>query len=150
MSYAEKLKDPRWQRKRLEILQRDDFTCKKCGDKQTTLHVHHRRYFKGNDPWDYPNELLVTLCEDCHEVEGTTASQNHTELIEYLQSAGVFDSEMSYQGFLIAEGIKKFGLKNIEFINIRIAISESFREAILKLIEQEKATLKSNEEDIGF
>ncbi len=25
--YASKLKDPRWQKKRLEILQRDDFAC---------------------------------------------------------------------------------------------------------------------------
>jgi len=30
-SYADKLKDPRWQRKRLEILQREDFNCEACG-----------------------------------------------------------------------------------------------------------------------
>jgi hypothetical protein len=66
MTYQEKLKDPRWQRKRLEILNRDDFTCKGCGSKDRTLHVHHFRYVKGCDPWDYGAADLVTLCDRCH------------------------------------------------------------------------------------
>lgn len=66
-SYAEKLKDSRWQRKRLEILQRDRWTCRFCGEKDKTLHVHHVFYFQGIDPWDYPNSLLITLCKDCHK-----------------------------------------------------------------------------------
>lgn len=65
-SYAEKLRDPKWQRKRLEIMQRDDFRCLACGGAATTLHVHHGYYEKGRDPWDYPNETLHTLCKDCH------------------------------------------------------------------------------------
>jgi len=64
--YSEKLRDPRWQRKRLEIFQRDDFTCLACGSTTKTLHVHHLAY-KG-DPWDCPSELLETLCETCHEI----------------------------------------------------------------------------------
>lgn len=67
--YAKKLKDPRWQKKRLEILQRDNFGCMKCFSDSKTLHVHHRLYNKGVDPWDYENEYLVTLCEDCHQEE---------------------------------------------------------------------------------
>ena len=66
-SYSELLKDPRWQKKRLQIMSRDKFTCKLCGDKETQLHVHHKEYIDGNDPWDYDNKLLVTLCEDCHQ-----------------------------------------------------------------------------------
>lgn len=69
MAYSDKLKDPRWQKKRLEVLNRDDFTCQICCDNRKTLHVHHRRYIKNKDPWDYPDQLLVTLCEDCHESE---------------------------------------------------------------------------------
>jgi len=65
-SYSELLKDPRWQKKRLEIFKRDKFTCKLCGDTETTLQVHHKEYIYGNDPWDYPNSMLVTLCEHCH------------------------------------------------------------------------------------
>jgi phage terminase large subunit GpA-like protein len=66
MTYAEKLKDPRWQKKRLEILERDEWKCKLCGDHTTTLHVHHEKY-KG-EPWDADNELLKTLCEHCHSL----------------------------------------------------------------------------------
>jgi 5-methylcytosine-specific restriction endonuclease McrA len=31
-TYSELLKSPKWQKKRLEIMSRDKFTCKKCGD----------------------------------------------------------------------------------------------------------------------
>lgn len=65
--YAEKLRDPRWQKKRLEVMERDGFTCQNCGDKESTLNVHHWYYAAGNDPWDYPDEALATLCEDCHD-----------------------------------------------------------------------------------
>ena len=69
-TYSHKLKSPQWQKKRLEIMRRDKFTCKLCGDSKTQLHVHHKEYIEGNDPWDYPNILLITLCEHCHvEVE---------------------------------------------------------------------------------
>ncbi len=64
--YAEKLKDPRWQKKRLEIFQRDNWTCKKCGEKTKTLHIHHLLYIPRVEPWDIPSGFLVTLCEDCH------------------------------------------------------------------------------------
>lgn len=67
MNYAEKLKDPRWQKKRLEILNRDSFKCIVCLVDDKTLHVHHKTYVFGNDPWDYPNNNFETLCEDCHK-----------------------------------------------------------------------------------
>ena len=66
--YSDKLKDPRWQRKRLEILERDDFTCQSCMDSESTLVVHHR-YYENVEPWEYPNEALVTLCANCHEAQ---------------------------------------------------------------------------------
>lgn len=68
MTYSEKLKDPRWQKKRLEILERDKFTCKKCDDTETTLHVHHLKYQKGKNPWEYNKKDLITLCEHCHQL----------------------------------------------------------------------------------
>lgn len=49
-TYSEKLKSPKWQKKRLEILQRDEFTCQHFNDKENTLHVHHIAY-SGN-PWE--------------------------------------------------------------------------------------------------
>jgi hypothetical protein len=66
-TYSEKLKDPRWQRKRLEIMERDTFTCVICGDDKSTLNVHHTYYGKGKLPWDYDIKHLITLCEPCHK-----------------------------------------------------------------------------------
>lgn len=64
MTYAEKLLDPRWQKKRLEIFTRDNFCCVHCSDSTATLHVHHTEYYQ--EPWDAPNELLKTVCHVCH------------------------------------------------------------------------------------
>lgn len=82
-SYSDKLRDPRWQRKRLEIMQRDGFKCQECTDDSVTLHVHHVRYIKGREPWDYPNGLLVTLCETCHE----RLHEDPTSVIEHLNGS---------------------------------------------------------------
>lgn len=70
-AYSQKLLDPRWQRKRLEKLQQEDFTCQLCGDTTSTLHVHHKAYFKGRDPWEYENDQLAVLCGECHESQHT-------------------------------------------------------------------------------
>jgi hypothetical protein len=66
-SYSEKLKHPKWQRKRLEIMQRDDFKCKLCNDSETTLNVHHYEYGQG-EPWDIEDSKLITTCEHCHSI----------------------------------------------------------------------------------
>lgn len=66
-SYYEQLKDPRWQKRRLEILAIDNFICGICSDGESELHVHHRHYRKSTAPWDYADEELITLCKQCHE-----------------------------------------------------------------------------------
>lgn len=68
ITYAKKLKDPRWQKKRLEIFQRDQFRCMECFSDEKSLQVHHIAY-KGKEPWDTPNDFLVTYCYDCHQKE---------------------------------------------------------------------------------
>lgn len=61
-------KHPLWQKKRLEIMQRDEFTCRSCGADSVTLNVHHASpYKKGMAPWQYDESDLITLCEKCHE-----------------------------------------------------------------------------------
>lgn len=65
-SYFEKLKDPRWQRKRLEIMQRADFRCECCLDADQPLQIHHGLYRWNVEPWDAPNDTLWCLCEGCH------------------------------------------------------------------------------------
>jgi hypothetical protein len=64
MTYAEKLKDPRWQKRRLEVLEDRGWKCEACADTDMTLHVHHDKY-KGQ-PWEAENEDLFVLCEECH------------------------------------------------------------------------------------
>ncbi len=69
MAYGEQLKHPNWQRKRLEVLQRSDFKCERCGNGESTIHVHHKQYFKGRMAWEYDSKELAALCEDCHQEE---------------------------------------------------------------------------------
>lgn len=66
-TYWEKLKDPRWQKVRLQVLERAKFRCEVCGSTERTLHVHHGAYIKNHDPWEYTPDMLHCLCEWCHE-----------------------------------------------------------------------------------
>ncbi len=65
--YWELLRDPRWQRRRLEVLQSANFTCAHCRDTTSELQVHHTHYKKGCKPWEYDGLDLVCLCKPCHE-----------------------------------------------------------------------------------
>lgn len=70
-SYSEKLKDSRWQKQRLRILERDSWTCQKCRSINGSFEVDHLYYDRNLEPWEYPDEDLVALCATCHEaVEG--------------------------------------------------------------------------------
>jgi 5-methylcytosine-specific restriction endonuclease McrA len=69
VSYADKLKNPQWQKLRLKIFERDNWTCQECGSKDKTLHAHHKEYIAGNEPWEAPEDTLITLCDDCHGIE---------------------------------------------------------------------------------
>lgn len=87
MQYSEKLKDPRWKGKRMFILDRDGYQCKRCKqysnmghelvygheypyedfkyrEEDLELHVHHIKY--RGEPWEAKDEDLITLCEMCH------------------------------------------------------------------------------------
>lgn len=91
MEYKEKLKHPLWQKKKCEIMTRDGFKCQKCGCEEKTLHVHHITYdnIRNGNPWECPNEDLVTWCEDCH------SSFHHEELVNEMQN----NYENSFLGF---------------------------------------------------
>ena len=66
-AYSERLKHPRWQRKRLEVFNRAGFECEHCGEADRSLHAHHLFYEKNAEPWDYPDLAFVCLCESCHK-----------------------------------------------------------------------------------
>lgn len=67
MAYKDELRDPRWQKKRLKIFERDKWTCQICRSKTKTLSIHHKKYIKGKKAWQYPDRLLLTVCQPCHE-----------------------------------------------------------------------------------
>lgn len=64
--YLELLKDPLWKAKSHKIKERDNWTCRKDFAIDRPLQVHHKGYFPGRKPWEYPDEVLVTLCDACH------------------------------------------------------------------------------------
>lgn len=89
-AYYAKLKDPRWQQKRLRIFERDGWACQICGGKDGTLHVHHIAYApNGSEPWDDPDALLLTACESCHEREHGLHREMVYTLLWILSDAGV-------------------------------------------------------------
>lgn len=69
LNYAQQLKHPEWQKKRLEVLEDRNFECENCGAKDEELHVHHSFYRKGAMIWQYENEELQCLCHKCHKEE---------------------------------------------------------------------------------
>jgi hypothetical protein len=96
MGYAEQLKNPRWQKRRLEILERDKWTCQACKDTESTLTVHHKSYRFENgtfaDVWDYVGDDLITLCESCHQEEEEALvyvkKQGHLWFREFFDGCG--------------------------------------------------------------
>lgn len=90
--YWQKLKDPRWQKKRLEILERDKWSCQFCdrGElDEVELHVHHKGYKWGNEPWDYPNWNFIALCADCHKTETEDIKSSQQDLLWEFRRLGV-------------------------------------------------------------
>lgn len=92
MKYTEKFKDPRWQKKRLDILSRDDFTCRMCYDGSSTLHAHHLYYVSGRDPWEYPDHSIITLCEECHKEEHSRIESIIDNLSRIVGNVGYLES----------------------------------------------------------
>lgn len=77
------------------ILQSADFQCEWCLDRTSTLHVHHLWYEAGREPWEYPDQALITLCKACHEEETRELPRAISRLILALKMRGgcaqVFD-----------------------------------------------------------
>lgn len=94
IDYAENFKDPRWQKKRLDVFSRDNWTCQSCWDKEATLNVHHRYYEKGALPWEYPSTTLITLCDACHEVESGNLREAIKDLADTLKKTGFISRDI--------------------------------------------------------
>ena len=102
MNYAEKLKDPRWQKKRLKILERDNWCCQWCGTEENTLNVHHLKYSNG-DPWDIEDHHLTTLCEDCHEKYPELINRAIENLVDVVKSLGFDVYSIDLLGYALSK-----------------------------------------------
>ena len=84
-SYLQKLKDPRWQKKRLEVLHNANFTCQLCYDNNETLQVHHLSYLNGKEPWDYNLNNFKCLCATCHEAISVIKWLDYNDIIKLIK-----------------------------------------------------------------
>ena len=106
--YTDLFKHKRWQKKRLEVLQRDNWKCAHCTmlgsdseEDNSTLHIHHRYYKGKRQPWEYPLESLVTLCAECHEKEEKRLKVIPDQLIQAMREAccGAFEFQTAINSF---------------------------------------------------
>ena len=67
MTYSDRLKDPRWQRRRLEAMQAANFSCEDCGRRDQELQIHHTAYIRDANPWEYGAEHIMCVCSVCHQ-----------------------------------------------------------------------------------
>lgn len=118
MSYKEDLSTASWQKIRLKVYERDNYKCqskhcKHIGEDQS-LQVHHLDYIDGLKPWEYPMDMLITLCKYCHELEN-----QRPELEKHL--AATFKNK----GFLLGD---------LLHLSCKIDTDKRFTEILLKIL----------------
>lgn len=67
--FWDQYKSPQWQRRRLEAFEKFEWTCQRCLETNSQLHLHHKRYVRGRKLWEYADDELLVLCNACHERE---------------------------------------------------------------------------------
>lgn len=100
--YQEALLDPRWQKRRLEALQNSNWQCQECQDSTSTLHVHHKIYIYGRQPWEYNNSQLLVCCE-IHHKEAHSLMSELMLALSYLETAD-FNAVIGYIKGLTTDG----------------------------------------------
>lgn len=118
--YQRKLRDPRWQQRRLKLLESANWTCQEATCKNwrhflvppqdrpanesgPPLEIHHLYYEWGREPWEYPDDAHLVLCDDCHERRAAIERQIKRDIVRYLRNAPM---EMARQ--LFWEMLEKF------------------------------------------
>lgn len=66
-----------------------------------TLHVHHKKYIFGREPWEYDDDNFLTLCENCH-------NRGHGKIYERVTSK---DAELLTMDHI---GINKWNINHVE------------------------------------
>ncbi len=116
MGYQDDMKNVSWQKKRLKILERDNWSCKSdcCKKRSQKLEVHHVDYIPDLKIWEYPDDMLLTLCSDCH-----TKENERTGAEKYLLNS------MKMKGFLISDVLS---------LSCKFDTNEQFTQSLLKIL----------------
>lgn len=101
MTYAQKLKDPRWKARRLQILKAANYKCAHCLTSER-LEVHHINYKKRKEPWDYHDSELMCLCRKCHELVEAVAIPDLRALVSILPAWTLFHMCIAIERTVIA------------------------------------------------
>lgn len=110
--YQRKLAHPDWQKKRLEILQRDNFQCKDCNSKEKELHIHHIYYLPNTEPQNYPDKAYITLCHECHQREEDKLKELDSGILMRLRRCGGDAWTIGYLIEQIEKLSKNFSIDN--------------------------------------
>lgn len=121
LTYQEQLRDRRWQIKRNKILNRDNHSCQNTNcknkeDNNVLLEVHHLDYIGDTMAWDYPDDMLITLCSVCHAKE-TERPKEEKYLINTLRM----------KGFLVGDLLS---------CSSKIETDKNFTETLLKILRE--------------
>ena len=109
--YSSQLRDPRWQKKRLVILEAAEWKCQRCRCETKELQCHHLIYRKGVNPWDYKDGEIVALCDDCHKGVSEIKARFEEELLSSMMCCGDFSGDYElFIGYLIG------GTRQVDYI----------------------------------
>ena len=75
MTYAQQLRHPKWEQRRLQVIEKAGSRCECCGNfgindgetSEVRFEIHHGYYTPGLMAWEYPDDVLYCLCPECHK-----------------------------------------------------------------------------------
>lgn len=92
IEYHRYLRSDKWSNKRRAVLQRFNYTCAKCGAKNTLFNVHHLTY---KHIYNERNYELILLCERCHfQLHCAMDKNQHTGIIDCLLPANFISKQL--------------------------------------------------------
>ncbi len=132
----------------MEILDRDDFKCQNCHSTTESLHVHHIAYTNG-EPWEIQPDLLITLCENCHEKETLELKKASQNLISAVKSKSFNSNDINKLAGLI-EKMPIRHINEVQLAALELALSNG--QYIDSLIEEYFLHLRhlDNSEELTF
>lgn len=93
--FMSKTADPKWQRRRLQVMERDNWTCQRCGNTSEQLEVHHLVYVHKAKYHEYLDHELITLCRECHQYETENIGPAITMLNYNVRTSGMLSDEIA-------------------------------------------------------